>query len=164
MRDRLQFDQLKRREFIALLGGAAVAWPSFVCAQPKNKLWRIGFLSPRAASQINLIDAFRQGMRDLGYVEGRIFLIEARYADGQYDRLPTLARELLELGVDIILAAASPAIRAAQVATKTVPIVMAGSGDPVANVSRCQPGATRRQYDWLIADLRPTSARSTSNS
>ena len=132
-----------RRELLAALGCAAAAWPPFVCAQPENKLWRIGFLSPRAPSQINLIDAFRQGMRDLGYVEGRTFLIEARYADGQYDRLPTLARELLELGADIILAVGSPAIRAAQLATKTVPIVMAGSGDPVAIglvVSLARPG------------------------
>ena len=134
---------MKRRQFITLLGGAAAAWPLAARAQPENKLWRIGFLSPRAPSQINLIDAFRQGMRDLGYVEGRTFLIEARYADGQYDRLPTLARELLELGADIILAVGSPAIRAAQLATKTVPIVMAGSGDPVAIglvVSLARPG------------------------
>jgi putative tryptophan/tyrosine transport system substrate-binding protein len=152
-----------RRELLAALGGVAAAWPPFVCAQPENKLWRIGFLSPRAPSQINLIDAFRQGMRDLGYVEGRTFLIEARYADGQYDRLPTLARELLELGADIILAVGSPAIRAAQLATKTVPIVMAGSGDPVANglvVSLARPGGNTTGSSLIS----PTSARSTSNS
>src|SRR5262245_28679626 len=94
---------------------------------------RIGLLdtgSP-AISQ-SRIDAFRQGFRDLGYLEGQNMVLQVRWAEGNLDRLPDLATELVRLPVDVILAPGDAAIRAAQHATRTIPIVMAVSGDPVA--------------------------------
>ena len=81
--------------------------------------------------RVNLIAAFRQGLRELGYEEGRNFVFEARFADGKLDRLPELAAELVKLNVDVILASSTQAIRAAQQATKTIPIIMTTVGDPV---------------------------------
>jgi putative tryptophan/tyrosine transport system substrate-binding protein len=81
---------------------------------------------------LGLLDAFRQGLVELGYVEGRTFTIEPRWAEGKYERLPRLAAELIALKVDVILTVAVPAIRAAKEATKTIPIVMASVVDPVA--------------------------------
>ena len=104
-------------------------------AQPA-KVARIGYLSPLSASADSThSEAFRQGLRDLGYVEGRTVVIEARYADGKFARLPDLAAEIIRLKVDVIVAAPTPAVRAAQQATRTVPIVMAFSGDPVGEGS-----------------------------
>jgi hypothetical protein len=103
-----------------------------VDAQPA-KIVRIGFLGPTsAASNARRMDALREGLRDLGYVEGHNLVIEARWADGEFDRLPALATELVRLNVDIILTAGTPGIRAAKHATTTIPIVMVTSGDPVA--------------------------------
>lgn len=106
-----------------------------VQAQQAVKAARIGFLSPSSSSDARIRDVlgvFRQGLRELGYVEGRSITIEARWADGKYDRLPGLAAELVRLRVDVIVAVAAPAIRAAKEATRTIPIVMAVVVDPVA--------------------------------
>ena len=95
---------------------------------------RVGYLSIGSASdprRVALLGAFRQGLRDLGYVEGKSILIEARFAEGSYDRLPDLAAELVRLKVDIIVAYSTPATRAAQGATETIPIVMSGVVDPL---------------------------------
>ena len=101
-------------------------------AQTAGRVWKIGILEPfNAAVRANLIAAFRQGMRQLGYEEGRNFVLEARFADGKLDRLPELATELVKLNVDVILASSTQAIRAAQQATKTIPIIMTTVGDPV---------------------------------
>jgi putative ABC transport system substrate-binding protein len=91
---------MKRREFITLLGGAATTWPLAVSAQKKGNPWLIGFLSPRSVSDRTFIDDFRLGMRDLGYVERKDFVIEARYGDGEYRRLAAMAQELVKLNVD----------------------------------------------------------------
>ena len=100
------------------------------------KVARIGYLSPLSASADSTHrEAFRQGLRDLGYVEGQNAVIEARYADGRFERLRDLAAEIVRLNVDVLVAAPTPAVRAAQQATRTVPIVMAVSGDPVAKTS-----------------------------
>jgi ABC-type uncharacterized transport system substrate-binding protein len=104
-------------------------------AQQATKNARIGFLSPSSSSDARMkdvLEAFRQGLRELGYVEGRTITVEARWADGKYDRLPALAAELVRLRVDVIVAVAAPAIRAAKEATTTIPIVMAVVVDPVA--------------------------------
>jgi putative ABC transport system substrate-binding protein len=104
-------------------------------AQQAVKAARIGFLSPSSSSDARIrdvLEVFRQGLRELGYVEGRSITIEARWADGKYDRLPGLAAELVRLRVDVIVAVAAPAIRAAKEATRTIPIVMAVVVDPVA--------------------------------
>jgi len=101
-------------------------------AQPA-KVVRIGFLGPNsAASNAARMEALRAGLRDLGYLEGKNLVIESRWAEGKFDRLPELAAELVRLNVDVILTAGTPGIRAAKNATTTIPLVMVTSGDPVA--------------------------------
>jgi len=103
-------------------------------AQPQGKVWRVGILSPTSASLSSPnTGAFLKGMRDLGYVEGRNLVVERRFADGKLERLPGLAAELVQLKVDVIVTAGSPAISAAQKATTTIPIVMTITGDPVGS-------------------------------
>src|SRR5262245_55711954 len=97
--------------------------------QPAGRVWRVGTLSAWPPSLRE--EAFRQGLRSLGYIEGQTVVIESRYADGRFERLPDLAAELVQLKVDVIVASPTEAIRAAQGATRTIPIVMAFSGDPV---------------------------------
>src|SRR3954453_13109785 len=123
---------MRRRDFITLLGGTAATWPLAARAQLQQKMARIGYLGAgtRAASP-NPRDAFLQGLRDLGYVEGQNLVVVDRYAEGQQERLPELALELVQLEVDIIIAPTSGSAKAAKDATATIPIVMAGGGDPV---------------------------------
>ncbi len=113
-----------------LVGCAAVA----EAQQPAKKVPRIGFISSTGtpASPSPLFDAFRQGLRDLGYVEGKNVLMEHRHAEGRLDRMPALVNELVQQKVDVIVAVNNVVIRAAKEATKTIPIVMLSSVDPVA--------------------------------
>jgi len=121
-----------RRAFMALLGGAA-AWPLAARAQRQSaKIFRIGLLTRKTdASVSSQIDAFRESLRDLGWVEGRSISIEHRDAEGQFDRLHVLAAELVGLNVDVIVTVDTPPTQAAQQATRTIPIVIAVSADPV---------------------------------
>ena len=129
----MQLVQQNRREFVAALVGAALARPIVARAQPTEQLARIGFLGAVAAGEYgNLLDALRQGLRDLGYAEGKNIVIEYRWADGKYERLPELAAELVRLDVSVIVTHGTPGSLAAKQATTTVPIVMAISGDAVA--------------------------------
>ena len=123
---------MQRREFITLLAGTSAAWPLATRAQMRRKMARIGYLGAgnRTVSPKPL-ETFLQGLRDLGYVEGQNFVLVDRYADGQQERLPGLAVELARLEVDIIVAPTSGSAKAAKDATRTIPIVMAGGGDPV---------------------------------
>src|SRR6267154_6466089 len=124
---------MKRREFITLLGGAT-AWPLAARAQqPAGRVYRIGYLSVASREQLlPFIKAFEEGLRSLGYRVGENVAIEYRFADGQSERLPALASDLVRLGVDIIIAAGSiPIVVAAMKATTTVPIVMPTGLDPV---------------------------------
>jgi putative ABC transport system substrate-binding protein len=120
--------------------------PVATVAQQPVKVWRIGFLSTNSRqifAETGRLDAFLQGMRELGYVEGKNLLIEWRFADGKYERLPELAAELVQLNPDVILAEPSPSIRAAKQATKTIPIVFPTTGDPVGSgfvASLARPG------------------------
>ena len=120
-----------RRQFISALGGAAVAWPLAARAQ-SEKMPRIGFLTRYSDASVSAqIDAFRQGLRDLGWVEGKNMSIEYRNAEGQADRLPALAAELVGLNVNVIVTVDTPPTQAAKRATSTIPIVIAVSADPV---------------------------------
>src|SRR5262252_1394957 len=113
-----------RRQFLLALGPALLA-PRASFAQQSDKVFRIGFLSSESfAAWAPRIVAFRAGLRDLGYVEGKNIAIEFRWADGNYDRMPSLAAELVGQKVEIIVAGAAIASRAAKEATKTIPVVM----------------------------------------
>ena len=122
-----------RRDFLFALGANALAAPLAAFAQQKRgKIPRIGYLDAVSASgSTSRVEALRAGLRDLGYVEGKSILIEFRWAEGKYERLPGLAAELVQLKVDVIVAATTPAIQAARQATTTIPIVMGTTGDPV---------------------------------
>ena len=121
---------MRRREFITLLGSAAATWPLGVRAQ--GKIPRLGFMgNSTEALEVNLTDAFREGLRELGYEEGRNIVIEYRWAEGQYERFPALVAELIAAKVDVIVTAGTPAALAVKKATTTVPLVMVAVGDPV---------------------------------
>ena len=129
----MQFDQLDRRGVMTLLGGAAAAWPLAARAQPSGKTYRIGFLGPGSyAERKRDIDALQTGLRRLGYEEGKNIVIEYRWADGRYERLPELTAELVKLNVDVLVTVGTPGALAAKQATSTIPIVLAAVGDPVA--------------------------------
>jgi putative tryptophan/tyrosine transport system substrate-binding protein len=124
---------MKRRDFIALLGGAAVTWPLEARAQQTRNVFRIGFFgNSTAALEANLVEPFREGLRDLGYVEGQNILIEYRWAEGEYERFPALTAELIALKVDVIVTAGTPASLAVKKAATSIPLVMVAVGDPVA--------------------------------
>jgi putative ABC transport system substrate-binding protein len=117
------------------------------CAVAQDKMWRIGFLDPSvpptAARPSRNLEAFQQGLDGLGYSEGRNYIIEARFADTDLNRLPALAKELIDRGVDVIVTIGTPTVGAAKKATATIPIIMAGSNDPVGNglvASLAHPG------------------------
>jgi len=123
-----------RRKLVMALGVAAMAAPFASLAQQHGKVWRVGFLASR---HVDFLDSdsyygpFRQGMHELGYVDGKNLVIEWRSAEGSNDRLPALATELVNLKVDVIVTVGAPGIGAAQTATTTIPIVMGGTSDPV---------------------------------
>ena len=120
---------MRRREFIAALGAAAT-WS--LAARAQEKIPRVGFMgNSTAALEANLVGAFREGLRELGYEEGRNIVIEYRWADGQYERFPALVAELIAAKVDVIVTAGTPAALAVKKTTTTVPLVMVAVGDPV---------------------------------
>ena len=124
---------MKRRQFIALFGVAMLS-PLFAArarGQKPAKVYRAGLLFG-GATGTPVIEPFRQALRELGWVEGQNIVIDYRFAEYRYDRLPDLAAELVQLGVDVIVSPATPATMAAKNATGTIPIVMVGVGDPVA--------------------------------
>jgi putative ABC transport system substrate-binding protein len=123
---------MRRREFIPLLGGVAL-WPLAARAQQAGKVHRIGFLgSATAAGSAKAVASLRTGLREFGYVEGTNTVIEFRWAEGVYDRLPRLAAELIATNVDVLITHGTPGTRVAKQATTTIPIVMAISGDAIA--------------------------------
>jgi putative ABC transport system substrate-binding protein len=148
---------MRRREFITLLGGAA-AWVSPARAQEPRRV--IGFLSSQASSDAipGVVAALLQGLKDTGFIEGNNIGIEWRWAEGQYNRLPSLAAELVSRGVAVIVAFDAPAAFAAKAATKTIPIVFVTGADPVKTGlvdSFSRPGGNLTGVSILLSILGP---------
>src|SRR5262249_42455327 len=149
---------MKRREFITLLGGAAAAWPLAARAQ-QGGIPLIGFLgSTTAGAYVDRVRAFRQGLRETGYIEGRDVAIEYRWGEEQYDRLPAMATDLVRSQVRVIATSAIPAALAAKAATATIPIVFYVGVDPVevglvASLGR--PGGNLTGVVSLAVELGP---------
>jgi putative tryptophan/tyrosine transport system substrate-binding protein len=150
----MQFDQLRRREFITLLGGAAAAWPLAARGQ-QSKMARIGALYIGTADAESFKKELREGLRDLGYVEGQNIAFEFRSAEGRLDRLPELAIELVTLKVDVIVALYTPCALAVQRATREIPIVVL-AGDPVRLglvASLARPGGNITGISLMAVEL-----------
>jgi putative ABC transport system substrate-binding protein len=150
---------MRRREFIALLGGAAAVWPMAARAQ-QGATPTIGYLSTRSPSEAKYVtDAFTQGLNENGYVEGRNLAIEFRWADLQYDRLPTLASDLVRRQVAVIAAVGgSHSGLAAKAVTSTIPIVFVSAGDPVTFglvTSLNRPGGNVTGISMITVALAP---------
>ncbi len=146
-----------RRELLVALGVVAMSRAVSVAAQQSAKLRRIGFLSPFArAATVSSEEAFRQGLRGLGWVEGQNITIEYRYADGKVERLPDLAADLVRLKVDVIVASVGVDALAAHKVSQTIPIVTAAGGDPVATglaASLARPGGNVTGSSQMSAQL-----------
>jgi putative ABC transport system substrate-binding protein len=142
---------------VVAIGVAFALFGAVVHAQQPKKVPRVGFLSSLSPSSISArTEAFRQGLHELGYLEGKNIVIEWRYAEGKLDRLPALAAELVRLKVDIIVSASPPTTRAAKDATGTIPIVMAFDNDPVGNrfvASLARPGGNITGLSALQPEL-----------
>ena len=162
---------ITRRQVVLALASSALTAPFPAHAQQQAKIWRIGFLAPRsrpASIDTDVYGAFTRGMLELGYIDGKNIVIEWRFAEGKYERLPSLAADLVKLKVDLIVAVTTPPTRAAQQATKTIPIVMVSVGDPVGSglvASLARPGGnitgvtnfvgdtSKKQLDLPVATL-----------
>src|SRR5713226_1620903 len=146
---------MDRRAFILTAAGGLLSAP-FAAEAPAGKVPRIGFLSPTSPSDAGRLAAFREGLRELGYVEGQNIKIESRWAEGNYDRLPGFAADLVRLKVDVIVTYGTPAAQAAKRATGTIPIVMALIIDPVASglvTSLARPGGNLTGQSMMSPDL-----------
>ncbi len=148
---------MKRREFITLVGGAAVAASRPARAQQPAKIRRIGMLETVSPSlNANNLEALRRGLRELGYVENRNYVLEYRSADGDGRLFPAMAGELVRLGVDLIVTRGTPAARAAKAATETIPIVMAAIGEPLGMgvvASLARPGGNLTGLSAFTTEL-----------
>jgi putative ABC transport system substrate-binding protein len=148
---------MRRRDFIALAAGAALARPLPLRAEAMKKTPRVGFMgNSTAALEANLVGPFIEGLRELGYRDGDTIEIVFRWAEGQYERFPALVAELLALPVDVIVTAGTPAALAVKKATSTVPLVMVAVGDPVGTgivPSLAHPGGNITGLSSIAPDL-----------
>jgi putative ABC transport system substrate-binding protein len=147
-----------RAALTLVLALGLLAAPLAAKAQPAGKMWRIGYVTSQSAASTGRVsfDAFRQGLRDLGYVEGQNIVIESRWADGDYERLPTLAKELVSLNLDLIVSGGGdPTVRAVKAATTTVPIIfITGSAVAAGIVSNlARPAGNLTGFDLLAEEL-----------
>jgi putative ABC transport system substrate-binding protein len=150
----MQFEQLKRRAFIALLRGAA-AWPLAAHAQQASKLPTIGFLGASPSIESQRVAAFVQRLRELAWIDGRNLTIEYRWAEGRNERYAEAAAELVRLKVDVIVTVATPATLAAKQATTVIPIVFGAASDPIGTglvQSLARPGGNVTGLSNLISD------------
>jgi ABC-type uncharacterized transport system substrate-binding protein len=146
---------MKRRRFITLLGGVAATWPLAVRAQQAGKTYRIGWLQPGPIPD-PWLNGFRQGLQEFNYVEGKNLIIEYRWGDGSFDRLPAMAGELVGLKPDVIISVNTAALLALQKVTTTIPIVMLGTADPVGLGlvrSLARPGANITGMSVMAPEL-----------
>jgi len=162
---------VERRAFIAGAGAVLLAAPLGAAAQPAKKVWRIGFLSASSSPPNLAKSPFRQGLHDLGYVEGRDFIMENRFAEGHSERLPELAADLVRVQVDVIVTGGTPATMAAKQATQTIPIVFAVAGSvaekgivhslaqPGGNATGLQLQADHSKVLQLLKDAVPSVSR-----
>src|SRR3984893_13684289 len=148
---------MQRRTFMALVSGGLIALPLAAETQPAAKIARIGYLALNRAAGPHRLEAFLQGLRALGYVEGRHLVIEYRDAEGKSERLPALAAELVALKVDVIVAGGgAQAALAAKQATRALPIVFAATADPVGSglvTSLARPGANVTGLSLIFPEL-----------
>jgi len=150
---------MERRRFIEVIAGGLLAVPPAASGQQTGKVYRVGYLSPGSSSdpaRQRRFEAFRQGLRELGYVEGQNVAIEPRWADGNYDRYPALAAELVRLKVDVIVAVGGGASQVVQQATRTIPIVMSVVIDPLGIglvTSLARPGGNVTGLSLMVPDL-----------
>jgi putative ABC transport system substrate-binding protein len=149
----------KRRKLLIAMGAGAFAAPFSCLAQQQGKVWRIGWLSPGSpVTHGSLLDSFRQGMSELGYVEGKNLVIEHRWAEGNVDRIPRLAAELVHAKPEVIVSGSLTAHRAVKATTSTIPIVMASGSDPVAAglvASLARPGGNITGLTNYVGDAHP---------
>jgi putative ABC transport system substrate-binding protein len=151
----MRINHLKRREFITLLGGAAVAWPLATRAQQPDRVRRVGYLRAAPPPERDL-QAFLRALAEHDYVQGRNFVLIAQWGDGRITRLPELAVELINKGVDIIVTEGTLAVRAVHAVTATIPIVMVGVADPfvfglIKDLSR--PGGNITGFSTMDRDI-----------
>jgi putative ABC transport system substrate-binding protein len=149
----------RRRKLLVALGANALAAPLLIFAQQEKQSVVVGVLryGDRPGGQV-YIDAFKQGLQELGYIEGRNLALELRFAEGKAERLPALAEELVQLKVDVILTGDTPSARAAQRATSVIPIVMGTATDPVGNglvASLAHPGGNITGLSNMSGDISP---------
>ena len=166
---------ITRRVFVGSLTGGIVAAPLAAETQQAAKIARIGYLAVNLAPIPHMREAFLQGLRDLGYVEGRNVVIEDRSAEGKFERLPALAAELVALKVDVIVASGTLAALAAKQTTRTLPIIFTSAADPVTDglvTSLARPGGNvtglsnlapelvgKRQLKQAVPGVSPLAAR-----
>jgi putative tryptophan/tyrosine transport system substrate-binding protein len=146
---------MRRRDFIKVIAGSAVAWPVAVRAQQPGRVYRIGFITAGVPIPA-LRRAFYDALRMLGWIESKNFVIEERYSENRLDRLPALVEELVRLNVDVIVAAGTLAPLAAKKATATIPIVMTSAGDPLGAglvASLALPGGNVTGLSLMAPDL-----------
>src|SRR5262249_4338446 len=147
---------MERREFIALFVGAAVAWPLAARAQQAGKTYKIGWLNAGSFERSAGLVAFLDALRELGWIEGKTFAFERRYAENRPERLPELAAELVQLNVDVIVGVGTLAPLAAKRATTTIPIVMTAAGDPLGSglvATLAQPGGNVPGMSLMAPDI-----------